>query len=204
MGFKGSQGVEVRADGTVVRAGAAAVDFKSGTGIAVTGTDAGAVEVTHDADSPSLIPGEMRMYGGSAAPAGWLLCDGSAVSRATYADLFAVLGTNYGAGDGSTTFNLPDLRGRVPVGKGTHADIGALGDNDGVTLANRRPAHRHTVAASATINASANGASGGAVNVLGGGAKSGYVNPSVSVGADPVNDPLDAPAFQVVNFIIKT
>lgn len=51
------------------------------------------------------------------APAGWLLCDGSAVSRTTYAGLFAVIGTWYGVGDGSTTFNLPDLRGRVVAGK---------------------------------------------------------------------------------------
>ncbi len=52
------------------------------------------------------------------APTGWLICDGAAVSRATYAALFAVMGTGYGAGDGSTTFNLPDLRGRFALGAG--------------------------------------------------------------------------------------
>lgn len=57
-------------------------------------------------------------YAGSTAPAGFLLCDGSAVSRTTYADLFALIGTTYGAGDGSTTFNVPDLRGSVIVGAG--------------------------------------------------------------------------------------
>lgn len=57
-------------------------------------------------------------FAGSSAPSGWLLCDGSAVSRTTYADLFTAIGTSYGVGDGSTTFNLPDLRGRVPVGVG--------------------------------------------------------------------------------------
>ena len=54
---------------------------------------------------------------GSAAPSGWLLCYGQAVSRTTYAGLFAVIGTTYGVGDGSTTFNVPDLRGRVIAGK---------------------------------------------------------------------------------------
>lgn len=61
-------------------------------------------------------PGVIVPYGGATAPAGWLLCDGRAVSRTTYADLFAVIGTTYGAGNGSTTFTLPDLRGRVAAG----------------------------------------------------------------------------------------
>jgi microcystin-dependent protein len=49
-------------------------------------------------------------------PAGWLICDGRELSRSAYANLFAVIGTTYGVGDGSTTFNLPDLKGRIPVG----------------------------------------------------------------------------------------
>jgi microcystin-dependent protein len=60
--------------------------------------------------------GMVTQYAGATAPAGWLLCDGSAVSRTTYAALFAALGTSYGAGNGSTTFNVPNLKGRVPVG----------------------------------------------------------------------------------------
>lgn len=77
----------------------------------------------------SLVPtGMLAPYGGTTAPsAGWLLCYGQAVSRSTYSSLFAVLGTAFGTGDGSTTFNLPDLRGRVPVGL----------DNIGGTAANR-------------------------------------------------------------------
>jgi microcystin-dependent protein len=51
------------------------------------------------------------------APSGWLICDGTAVSRTTYANLFGVIGTTYGAGNGTTTFNLPNLKGRVPVGR---------------------------------------------------------------------------------------
>ena len=64
--------------------------------------------------------GGLMMYAGASAPAGWLFCDGSAVARTgTYANLFAALSTTYGAGDGSTTFNLPDMRSRLPVGVGT-------------------------------------------------------------------------------------
>ena len=60
--------------------------------------------------------GMIQMFAGSTAPTGWLLCNGSAVSRTDYAALFAVIGTTYGVGDGSTTFNLPDMRGEFPLG----------------------------------------------------------------------------------------
>ena len=89
--------------------------------------------------------GSMMPYGGSAAPIGWLLCQGQAVSRATYASLFAVLGAAYGAGDGSTTFNLPDLRQRFPLGKaasGVGSTLGATGGNielGGQTLVSGTP-----------------------------------------------------------------
>lgn len=68
--------------------------------------------------------GSVIPYAGKSAPDGWLLCDGAAVSRTTYADLFAVIGTTFGSGDGSTTFNLPDLRGRVAVGVDSDANLG--------------------------------------------------------------------------------
>ena len=61
-------------------------------------------------------PGMMIAYGDSSVPAGWLLCDGTAVSRTQYSALFDKVGTDYGTGDGSTTFNLPDMRGVSPVG----------------------------------------------------------------------------------------
>lgn len=59
--------------------------------------------------------GTIQAWGGNTAPDGWLLCDGSAISRTLYADLFAVIGTSYGAGNGSTTFNLPN--GKVAIGE---------------------------------------------------------------------------------------
>lgn len=73
-------------------------------------------------------------WAGATAPDEWLICDGSAISRTTYADLFAILGTTYGAGDGSTTFNIPDLRGSVIIGAGekvrAYAEAVAFGDID--------------------------------------------------------------------------
>jgi microcystin-dependent protein len=74
------------------------------------------------ADSPigSILP-----YGGANAPSGWLLCQGQAVSRTTYSDLFSAIGTTFGSGDGSTTFNLPDLRDKAVMGAGTNGVLGA-------------------------------------------------------------------------------
>ena len=63
--------------------------------------------------------GVVQAFAGNATPAGWLLCDGSAVSRTTYAALFAVIGTTYGTGDGNTTFNLPDLVDKFVQGNAT-------------------------------------------------------------------------------------
>lgn len=68
----------------------------------------------------SLIPtGVVQAFAGSTTPQGWLLCDGSAVSRTDYADLYAVIGDTYGAGDGSTTFNLPNLVDKFIQGNAT-------------------------------------------------------------------------------------
>lgn len=76
--------------------------------------------------------GSIVRFGGSTIPTGWLLCDGSAVSRATYSELFAAIGINYGAGDNSTTFNLPNSKGRVGVGVNlTDTDFNSLGKTGG-------------------------------------------------------------------------
>lgn len=68
--------------------------------------------------------GTINAYGGTTAPEGWLLCEGQALSRTDYADLFAVIGTSFGSGDGSTTFNVPDLRGEFLRGAGTNSHSG--------------------------------------------------------------------------------
>lgn len=82
---------------------------------------------------PGGLPaGSILPWAGATAPVNWLLCDGSAVSRTTYASLFSVVGTTYGAGNGTSTFNLPDLRGRVPVGRdSTQTEFDVLGETGG-------------------------------------------------------------------------
>jgi microcystin-dependent protein len=104
--------------------------------------------------------GALLPYAGTAAPPRFLLCNGAAVSRTTYAALFAVIGTTYGAGDGSTTFNLPDLQGRTPVGAGpgaglTNRAVAAKGGEEShVLTVGEMPAHSHV------DNGHAHGASG--------------------------------------------
>ena len=88
-------------------------------------------------------------YYGTTAPNNYLFADGSAISRTEYAELFSVIGTTYGAGDGSTTFNLPDKRTRVSVmrsaGDDTFATLGAKGGEKKHTLTvSEMPSHTHT------------------------------------------------------------
>lgn len=152
--------------------------------------------------------GVIKMWPTLVAPAGYLLCDGSAVSRATFSALHAVMAAAsypYGNGDGSTTFHVPDFRGRTGVGVGTNGDVDSIGENDGEALANRRPRHKHSV--SATFN-------GTPAPVPGGGGPGPQVPtasfnpagaPTLNVTVGPqTNSPLDGPAFLVVNYIIKT
>lgn len=148
--------------------------------------------------------GAIMDYAGSSAPSGWLLCFGQAVSRTTYADLFAALGTTYGSGDGSTTFNLPDLRGRVAAGKddmgGTAASrltsggsgitgttLGAAGGTQTHTLTTAEmPGHTHTVSLAAGANSFSDGSgsivtSGGSTttNSTGGGGAHQNTQPTI-------------------------
>lgn len=94
--------------------------------------------------------GVISAFAGSTAPTGWLICDGTAVSRSTYSALFAIVGTTYGSGDGSTTFNLPNLKGRVAVGRdNTQTEFDTLGETGGAkthTLTeSEMPSHTHTL-----------------------------------------------------------
>ena len=94
--------------------------------------------------------GSILLFGGASAPSGFFMCDGTAISRTTYSVLFAVIGTTYGVGDGSTTFNLPDLRGRAPIGYGTGSGlttrtIGSHGGEETHLLTTPEiPSHTHT------------------------------------------------------------
>lgn len=86
-------------------------------GFAITGVAAGSSPSSVATLSQAIPIGSVIDFAGATAPAGWALCYGQAVNRTTYADLFESIGTTYGAGNGSTTFNLPDCRGRVTAGK---------------------------------------------------------------------------------------
>jgi len=161
----------------------------------------------------SLPAGSISPYAGATAPDGWLFMYGQAVSRATYAALFLAIGTTFGAGDGSTTFNLPDARGRVLFGKdnmgGTPANritagvggldgvtLGAAAGSEGVTLTTAQlPSHSHSLNVQATLGSA--GLISQAASVANQSAPS--TNASGSGNAHP-----NIPPAIVINYIIKT
>lgn len=102
----------------ITNSGGTAVQVTDGTSV---------VNTTVIPPSPLMPAGTMLDYAGITVPPGFLAADGSAVSRSTYADLFAAIGTAWGAGDGTTTFNLPDASGRASIGSGTYNDSGTGG-----------------------------------------------------------------------------
>ena len=88
-----------------------------------------------DLSNANGVVGEIKWYSGSTVPSGYLTCNGAKVSRTTYSNLFAAIGTNWGTGDGSTTFNVPDLRECVPKGAGlTGKTVGAHISTNGLAL----------------------------------------------------------------------
>lgn len=117
--------------------------------------------------------GEILMFPAASVPSGYLECDGSAVSRTTYATLYGVIGTLFGVGDGSTTFNLPDLGGSAAIGyKSADSDFNAVGKTGGAKTANLQHTHTvdaHTHAISGTTgNTAANHGSGSGKTVAAG------------------------------------
>ncbi len=157
--------------------------------------------------------GTILGFAGSSAPGGYLLADGSAISRTTYAALFAIIGTTYGAGDGSTTFNLPDLRGRTPVGLNTseavHSNVNALGNNEGVALGNRTPVHNSTVNdpghrhSYTTYTSQFNsGADQPGIWVGGQTVNTGTSTTGITVGPGGTR-PTDTAAYLTINFMVK-
>lgn len=156
----------------------------------------------------NYLVGEIRMFAGAQVPAGWFFCDGSTVSRTTYAGLFRVIGTTYGVGDGSTTFTLPNLRGRSPIGAGTGTASGATaqtlgsqpttgagGEQTHTLTTPEMPAHTHADNFNYTIGK----ISGGGVVGAGSNTDPGQVTGSTGGGgAHNILSPVS-----VVNFLIR-
>src|SRR5437588_11696587 len=104
--------------------------------------------------------GEIRMFGGNFAPAGWMFCEGQLLPISENATLFQLIGTTYG-GDGQSTFGLPDLRGRIPIHQGNGFVLAQSGGVETVTLTvNQIPVHSHAIIWStnnaSTVNAQTN------------------------------------------------
>lgn len=103
---------------------------------------------SENAVGQGIFSGDVRAYAGipSTVPQGWLLCDGSAVSRTKFKALFRAIGTTWGNGDGATTFNLPNAQDRVIIGAGNLYPLGSTGGSASVTLTTPNlPAHNHAV-----------------------------------------------------------
>jgi len=158
--------------------------------------------------------GVIQLFAGVTAPDGWLLCDGAAVDRTTYSVLFTLIGANYGPGDGSTTFNLPDLRGRVPVGAGSGPGLTARalaesgGEEAHVLSVSELAAHTHVdnghshsegTATASLINGGLEAPASSAVPSLGT-TGAGFANLSDS-GSDDAHNNMQP--FLALNFIIK-
>jgi microcystin-dependent protein len=95
--------------------------------------------------------GEIRMFGGNFAPAGWMFCEGQLIPISEYETLFNLIGTAYG-GDGQETFALPDLRGRLPIHQGNGFIVGETGGSESITLTvNQIPSHGHPLLASSSV-----------------------------------------------------
>lgn len=109
---------------------------------ATAGTNTTQIATTAFVQANGSPTGVINMWGTGTAPTGWLLCDGTAVNRTTYASLFAVISTTFGIGDGSTTFNLPNYTNRMPYG----TTVGTTGGSATTTLITANlPSHTHSI-----------------------------------------------------------
>lgn len=170
----------------------------------------GSLSLQSDAGIPT---GSITMYGGNVAPTGWALCQGQEVPRTDplYSSLFAIIGTTYGVGDGTTTFNLPDLEGRFPLGHNASAKTGAdrvdgatRGDSGGEeehTLTNAElPTHNHRVTTYGDVLDNTGGVPTQITRSWQTGAGFSYWT-TENIGSDDPHNNL--PPYLVVNFMIK-
>lgn len=154
---------------------------------------------------PNDLPvGAILPYAVSTAPTGWLNCDGASVSRATYADLFAAIGTTFGSVDGSH-FTLPDMRGRAPIGQGQGAGLtnralaATTGEETHTLSSGELPSHGHLTWAYDGYAEVQNQASSGTLGLRGGGSFSGQ--PTGLTGSGSAHNTMQPSV--VLNFIIK-
>ncbi len=137
-------------------AGSATVNGMTASGLTVTSNAqvSGALQVGGRIRDKTgfLVPaGVVLPYAAGSVPDGWLGCNGAAVSRTTYADLFTAIGTNYGSGDGATTFNVPDLQGRTAIGAGQGAGLTnrvpgqKIGEENHTLTPTEMPSHTHSL-----------------------------------------------------------
>lgn len=151
----------------------------------------------------SAVPtGTISIFSTNTAPTGYLLCDGTAVSRTTYSALFAVIGTTYGAGDTTSTFNLPNLKGRVPVGRDSlQTEFDTLAETGGekaVTLTEAQmPSHNHSINPAMIVGTG----SGGTNNYAPMGNNPSQAVSTFDAGSDEAHNNLQP--YIVLNYIIK-
>jgi microcystin-dependent protein len=182
----------------------------------VEGNVAGGTSAGGPAPLTGVPIGGVIFIGGTVLPANCLWTDGAAYSRTTYVDLFREIGTQFGAGDGSTTFNVPDVQGRTLVGKGPNAAVNAVGKNEGLAAANRRMEHRHSTQesphthppTSGTFNFSDSPPGDRTWSATGGGSDrqaytTGPATTGLTVGSGVATDALDKIPFLVLNGIIR-
>jgi len=200
----------VASDGQTPITGALQMGGNKITGMADGSAATDAATVGQLAGLNSVVTGSIQMWPTVTAPTGYLLCTGTAVSRSTYSALFAVIGTTFGVGDGSTTFNLPNYSDRFPIGSGT---IGALaatgGTKDAVVVSHTHtatvtdPGHLHTISPVYGDALGGNpGGGGGRIDVTQtNSAVTGISVANSTTGVSGTNQNL--PPYLSINFIIK-
>ena len=165
---------------------------------------------------PTVMPsGSILMWGTVTPPSGYFLCNGQAISRSTNPDLFAILGTTYGAGDGSTTFNLPNFTNYFPVGAGNAYSAGSTGGStDAIVVSHTHtatvtdPGHSHLSNAVGLVNPDINWTGTGGVDYRNsndtqtGTATTGITVTNDITGSAPTNANL--PPYLAIYFIIKS
>lgn len=238
--------VTIAADGTVTKSGLAGTIYDAAVAVLAAKSPAVALPTGPDgvptktgiADLANTIApaitgggapiGSMAMWPLNTNPSdtNWLICDGKAISRTTYATLFALVGTTWGAGDGSTTFNLPDFRGRVPLG-GNNASLpnaknasyatrnlaATGGEESHVLITAELPVHTHTLTDPGHFHASNSGSfvtstAGADAGTTGTNYRTEANTASATTGITIANTGSDAahenmPPFLVANFIMK-